>query len=153
MVVFVLTVTLWIKSNCYWFVLGHLTSDYKTVLLDIIGQSRSNNISNEEGKSGTFSSHYKVYISRVKKLSKLNDQTWQNEMRNVLTYQLGKGDILSDNINKIILTAFVYFLYLWCVLKFYNFYVWITTSKIVCMRVYRDENRTGISLWKCKINN
>lgn len=108
MVAFVLTVTLWIKSNCYWFVLGHLTSDCETVLLDIIGQSRSNNISNEEGKSGTFSSHYKVYISRIKKkLSKLNDQTWQNEMRNVLTFQLGKGDILSDNINIIILTAFV----------------------------------------------
>lgn len=75
MVAFVLTVTLWIKSNCYWFVLGHLTSDYETVLLDIIGQSRSNNISNEEGKSGTFSSHYKVYISRIKK----NYQSWMTK--------------------------------------------------------------------------
>lgn len=74
MVAFVLTVTLWIKSNCYWFLLGHLTSAYKTVLLDIIGQSRSNNISNEEGKSGTFSSHYKVYIDRKK-----NYKSWMTK--------------------------------------------------------------------------
>lgn len=87
MVAFVLTVTLWIKSNCYWFVLGHLTSDYETVLLDIIGQSRSNNISNEEGKSGTFSSHYKVYVSRVKKIIKVewpNVTKWNEECTHLL---------------------------------------------------------------------
>lgn len=81
MVAFVLTVTLWIKSNCYWFLLGHWISAYKTVLLDIIGQSRSNNISNEEGKSGTFSSHYKVYIGRKKiiKVEWPNMTKWNGE--------------------------------------------------------------------------